>query len=142
MAQHDPQTVADRWAQNLGSATAKIQSGVQSVTTSPAQSAAAHADLWQQRIADPATKAKFQASLSRISLADWQQAMLGKGLNRISSGAQAAKPKFASFLSSFLPFIEGVASRVRQMPKATLEDRINRAVAQIRGASGYRRSGQ
>ncbi len=118
----------------------KIRSGVQAVTTSPTQAAAAAVNTWQQRVADPNTARKFQASLSRISLADWQNAMINKGIPRISTGAQAAIPKFQAFMQQFLPFEDNIANQVRQMPKATLDDRINRAVAQIRGNAGFRRT--
>lgn len=136
----DPATVAQRWVQRLGGATDKIRQGVQGVTTSPTQQAAAAVATWQARVADPATAQKFQRSLSRVSLADWQNAMLNKGIPRIATGAANAQPKFQNFLQQFLPFVEQVAAGVRQMPKATLDDRINRAVAQIRGTAAFKRS--
>lgn len=138
MAQ-DPATVAARWVSHLGGSVDKIRQGVQAVTTSPTQSAAAAGNLWQQRVADPATLRKFQQSLQRVSLTDWQNAMLNKGIPRIASGAAAAKDKFTAFLTQFLPFVMNVANQVHQMPKATLDDRINRAVAQIRGTAAFRR---
>ena|SRR5439155_25232191 len=136
----DPKTVADRWVQRLGASTDKIRQGVQAVTTSPTQAAAAAVNTWQQRLADPKTAQKYVASLSRVSTADWQNAMLNKGLNRIASGAAAAHDKFMNFLSQFLPFEANIAQQVRNMPKATLDDRINRAVAQIRGNAAFRRT--
>lgn len=135
----DPNMVAQRWVTNLGGAVEKIRQGVQAVTTSPTQAAAAAGQLWQQRVNDPATLAKFQRGLQRVSLADWQNAMLSKGIPRIAQGAQASKDKFVAFLTQFLPFVQNVAAQVHQMPKATLEDRINRAVAQIRGNAAFRR---
>lgn len=137
--QKDPATVAQRWVTNLGGSVEKIRTGVQAVTTAPTQAAAAAGQLWQQRVADPNTLAKFQRGLQRVSLTDWQQAMIQKGLPRIATGAANAKDKFTSFLTQFLPFVQNVANQVHQMPKATLEDRIARAVAQIRGNAGFRR---
>lgn len=140
MPQVDPKAAADRWVAGLSNATAKIRSGVQAVTTSPTQQAAAAVSLWQQRVNDPATAAKFVNSLNRVSTADWQNAMLNKGLNRIASGAAAAHDKFMSFMQQFLPYVNNVASQVKNMPKNTLEDRINRAVAQIRGNAAFKRT--
>jgi len=139
MAQQDPTVVAARWASNLGGAVDKIRQGVQAVTTSPTQAAAAAGNLWQQRVADPATLQKFQRGLQRVSLTDWQNAMLTKGVPRISTGAQAAKDKFTAFMTQFLPFVNNVAQGVRQMPKATLDDRIARMVSQVRGVAQFRR---
>lgn len=133
----DPATVATKWANNLGASVTSIRNGVQALTTSPTQLAAAAVTLWQQRVADPATAQRFTRSLNRVSLADWQTAMINKGIPRISTGAQAAIPKFTTFLQAFLPFELNIAHTVRQMPKATLDDRINRAVAQIRGNATF-----
>lgn len=140
MATGSPADIAARWAQRLGGSTDKIRSGVQSVTQAPQQKAAAAVDTWLARLNDPATRQKYVNSLSKSTLADWQNATLQKGLSRIASGAQAAQSKFQSFLQSFLPFQANVTAQVRSMPNVTLEDRINRAVAQIRGTAAYRGS--
>lgn len=137
----DPATVAARWVSHLGAAVDKIRTGVQAVTTSPTQAAAAAGTLWQQRVADPAVLAKFQRNLQRVSLSDWQNAMINKGIPRIATGAANAKDKFTNFLTQFLPFVQNVANQVHAMPKATLDDRINRAVAQIRGTAQFKRTG-
>lgn len=133
----DPATIAAKWATNLSNSVNSIRAGVQAVTTSPTQLAAAAVTTWQARLADPATATKYTRGLQRVTLNDWQQAMLNKGIPRISSGAQAATPKFQKFLTAFLPFEMNVAQQVRSMPKATLQDRINRAVAQIQGNAQF-----
>lgn len=140
MANISAADVAAKWVQNIGAATQSIRNGVAAVTESPTASAARSADLWQQRVSAPAAKDKFVANLNRVSLEDWRTAMLSKGVNRVAAGAQASQQKFAAFMQQFLPFVQGVAQRVRQMPKATLEDRINRMVEQVRQTANFRRS--
>jgi hypothetical protein len=137
MATGTPQDIASKWSQNLGNSTTSIQKGVNAVTTSPTAAAAAAVDLWQQRVSSPAARDKFTRNLQRVSLEQWRQSMLNKGVARISSGAQAAIPKVVAFMTQFLPYVENVAQQVRQMPKNTLEDRIQRAVAQIRGNAAF-----
>lgn len=138
MSQLNAATVAQRWAQNLGGATAKIQAGVQAVTTAPQQKAAASVQKWLAALNNPATAQKYVASLQKGTLQDWQNATLQKGLSRVASGAQAAIPKMQAFLQSFLPFQANITQQVRSMPSVTLEDRINRMVAQVRGTAAYR----
>lgn len=132
--------VAAKWSRNLGQSTEAIRKGIERVTESPAGAAARSADLWQQRVSSAETKDKFRRNAERSTLEDWKRATLEKGLNRISSGAASAVPKMQAFLAEFLPHEEAVAQRVRSMPKGTLEDRINRAVAQIRGNAEFRRN--
>ena len=136
----DPAAVAQKWANNLGAATTQIRSGVQALTQSPTQLAAAAVTTWQAKMALPSTAQKYQAGLQRVTLADWQNAMINKGIPRISSGAQAAIGKFTTFLTQFLPYERNIAQQVKQMPKITLDDAVNRAAAQIRGNAAFKRT--
>lgn len=129
MAAKDPTTVAQLWAQRLSASTNEIQAGVQAVTTAPGARAAAAVDTWLARI--QASRDKWVRNVQAVSLSSWQQAMIQKGIPRISSGATAAVPKMTAFMSQWLPFAEQGAQTVRNMPNATLQDGINRAVAQI-----------
>jgi hypothetical protein len=129
--------VAQSWVQGMQQATAKITAGVQATTQSPTAAAAAAVNFWQQQVSSPKAANNFVKGLNKVSLQDWQQAMLNKGVNRVGSGAAAAQSKFQTFMSAFLPFIQNVAAQVRAMPKTTLEDRIARMVAQVRGAAQF-----
>lgn len=131
----NPTDVASRWAQNLGNATTKIQSGVQSVQQAPGARAAqqkgkyvagvtASADKWAQRV-------------GAVGLADWQSAMINKGLPRIASGAQAAKPKVEQFMGQLLSYEQSQLSAINAMPSMTLQDNLNRAVAWIQSMAKF-----
>lgn len=139
MAHRDPAFVTDKWANNLGAATDSIKAGVQAVSVSPMEKAAAKADDWANGVMR--SKDKFQRGLRRVSLADWQTATIEKGVPRVSSGAQAAKPKMQAFMTEFLPHVDRIAQQVRAMPKGGLDNGIARATAQIRGNATFRRSG-
>jgi hypothetical protein len=129
--------IAQKWANNLGAATTQIRTGVQAVTQSPTAAAANAVSLWQQKMALQSTAQKYVKGLNRTSLQDWQNAMINKGLARIGSGAQAAIPKFTKFMNAFLPFEMNIAQQVRQMPKVTIDDAVNRAATQIRGNATF-----
>lgn len=137
MAAHDPAAVAQHWATQLSGAQSRITAGVNAVTQAPGQRAAAQKDVWVQNVA--AARDKWAAAVGRVSLQDWQTAMVQKGVPRIASGAQAAQPKMTAFLTQFLPHVEQVAAQVRQMPKGTVDQGIARAVAQIRGNHAFKR---
>jgi hypothetical protein len=133
----DPALVSKKWADNLSASTPSIRAGVQGVTEAPGVAAARAKQLWLQRIT--ASQDKWAQRVSSVSLSDWQQATLGKGLDRIATGAQAAIPKQTAFFQDFLPFIEQGAQTVRAMPKGNVEQGIARAAAMIRYTSGYKR---
>lgn len=139
MAAKNPQDVAAKWAQNLSGSTESIRQGVARVTEAPGVAAARQRALWLQRV--QASQEKWARNVSRVTAGEWQQAMLDKGLPRIASGAQAAQPKMAAFLSEFLPHVEAGAAQVRAMPKGGVEEGIARAAAMIRHNAQFRRSG-
>lgn len=139
MAQKDPTQVAAKWRGNLSSATQSITDGVNAVTQAPGAAAARQKGLWVQRVT--ASADKWAARVGSVTLDEWRQQMLNKGVPRVASGAQAAEPKMASFMAEFLPHVERVAQQVRSMPKGSIEDSIARASAQIRGNAQFRRSG-
>ena len=134
----DPTATAARWAQRLGSSGDKIREGVQSVTTPPGQAAARQKQVWVARTTAAADK--FAANSARVSLQDWQGAMLDKGLSRIASGATAAESKFAGFLTRFLPYVDQV--RASLPPRGDLEANINRMTANARAMAKFSNSGR
>lgn len=128
----DPTVVANRWAAGLANATTKMSQSAAALTVSPTSQAAAAAQTWLARLNDPKTLTKYQAKLNAVTLSSWQQAFTQKGLPRIPTGAQAAiTTKMVPFFTKWLPYEAAGAQQVKNMPKATLQDRIARAVFMI-----------
>lgn len=139
MALNDPAGAAQRWAQRLGQSGEKVRAGVQAVQVSPTSLAANAVQKWQARVQDPQTAQKFVNSLNRVTNAAWQDAMINKGIPRMSSGATSAQPKMQSFLQQFFPFLATGVAQVKAMPSMTLEDRIARSAAMQRYTHGFPR---
>ena len=140
MAQKSPVQVTEKLIRNLQAATESVRSGVQSVTTSPTEQAAEQADLMLLKITEAVNSGKWGDALRKVSLNEWKNAMLDKGLPRISSGIAAAKPKIQAFFEEWLPWEESISQTVKAMPKGTIEDSIARAAAVIRHNANFKRS--
>lgn len=123
----DPSAAADKWAGNLSRATEDMKRGAEAVTEAPGKKAAAQADLWLRKINE--SKAKFARRVASVSLEDWKQAYVDKGLARVGQGAQAAKPKMTQFLGELLPFQERALSELERMPRGDFAQNIQRMVA-------------
>lgn len=137
MPARDPAAVGRKWSQNLAGSTEQIRAGVQAVQTAPGTLAARQADVWQNNTI--AAKGKYIRGVQSVSLADWQQATIGKGLQRIASGAQASEPKFVAAMTRLLPYIE---QGVRGLPpRGNLEQNKQRALAMITHMANYNRGG-
>ena len=128
-----PDQIAADWASRLGGSTQKIKDGVAAVTVAPGQAAARQADVWAQNVA--ASKPKWQARVSQVSLQEWQEATMTKGVDRIAAGATAAQPKFQNFITQLLPHIDRVKSSLPA--RGNLEQNIARSTAFIRGMAQF-----
>ena len=122
----DPQSIAQLWAQRLGSAQQAISDGIDAVTVAPS----AQAVKQQQKYINGVTANvnKWATNLGKVTLQDWQTAMKQKGLPRIGQGATAAVPKFAAFMGKMLPYQQAGLAQLQAMPKLTIADSANRAV--------------
>lgn len=139
MPSMNPAEVAARWAERLAQSTQRITAGVQGVTQSPTAKAAQALDRYQQGVANAVSSGKMADALNRVSLADWQRATIDKGVQRIASGAIAAKPKMTQFLQAFLPHVAAGKAIVDGMPKGGVENGIARAAAMIRHNANFKK---
>lgn len=133
MTNQTPDQIAAKWAQNLGASTDRIKQGVESVTQAPGLAAAAQKSTWVQNTTSSADK--WASNTAKVTVGEWQAAMIDKGLGRISQGAQSAQPKFNAFMGRLLPHIDSVK---RQLPaRGNLEANIARSTAFIRGMAKF-----
>jgi hypothetical protein len=119
----DPTTAAANWAGRMGQSVQKMKDGINAVTVSPGQAAAAQADLWANNT--QAAKAKFKANVAGVSLQAWQAAASTKGADRVAQGAQAAQPKYAAAAQKWYPIIN--TTRNALPPRGTVQQNIQRA---------------
>lgn len=133
----DPRISARKWNSRLKAATTEIREGVDAVTENPALAAAAASEKWVNRVSE--SRARFEAGLSRVTLEDWKQATIDKGIPRIAAGADAAVSDVEQFQTELMAFQEGIDRELSGMPDVTLEDSIARATHQMRRMSEFHR---
>lgn len=116
----------DKWGRRLNAAGTDIQNGVKAVTTAPGIKAAAAkqtyinnviaaADVWAKQVAS-------------VSLPDWQNAMLNKGVGRIAAGVTAAQATKTQTITALLTAVDNAAAAANALPRGSLEQNIQRAV--------------
>lgn len=133
----DAATATQRWVNGMSNSSDAMRRGVGAVTVSPGQLAAAAADKWLNNTMN--AKDKFIRRTQAISLGQWQNAMTSYGISRAGTGAQQKQGKMQSFMTEFLPYLKTGVDQIHQMPRATLDDGINRAVAMIRHNAQFQR---
>lgn len=132
------QQVMAKWAAAGANSENTVRAGVQAVNESPTAKAAARVDAWVAGV--QRSRDKFVNNLQAVSLQDWKNAMLGKGLQNMVNGYNDRfnQQKFLNFMNQFLPYVREGAQRVRMMPKNNLQDSINRAAEMIRHNARFR----
>jgi hypothetical protein len=132
-----PDQIAANWAQGLAGATTKITAGVNAVSVSPGQAAARQKAVYVANV--NANADKWASKVAAVPVQAWQQATLTKGIPRIATGAQAAQPKFATFMGQLLPYIQ---RQVQSLPpRGNLQQNIARMTQFVTGMSQFSSNG-
>lgn len=139
MAKTDAAAAAQKWSGNLAASTPAIQAGVEAVQVAPGKLAAAQQQAWLQRLT--ASAPKWARNVAAVSLDSWKTDMLGKGLQRIASGATAAEPKMQAFFGELLPYTAKVSAAVRAMPKGNLQQSIARMTKNVQMMAQFQKGG-
>lgn len=137
MARVTAEQATAKWVQRLSAAGQQITDGVNGVTVAPGVKAAASKELWAQRVAQ--AKDKWASQVGKVTLSEWQQAMITVGIPRIATGAQAKQGKMQAFMQGFLPYLDQGVAKVNAMPKGDINASIARAVAMIQHNAAYKR---
>lgn len=135
-----PQQASERLASGIRNGSTNYIAGVEAVTKNPAESAIEARGKWVNAMTNPATHDKWQRGLERTSITDWKQATAGVGAQRFSQSADKAQTNYEAFARDFFPYLATVENTISQMPNVTIDERINRAVENMRLLSQYTRS--
>ena len=126
---------ADKQATRLKSSINEIRMGINAVTENPMQKAADNDDKWILRLQE--SRAKWKANTAAVTLDDWKNAAIHKGVDRIASGIDAARPKVIAFATRVIPYINNLLQTIDAMPDTTLEDSISRMTEFTRGMAKF-----
>lgn len=113
--------------------------GVQNPKVSPTEAAVAVADSWHRIMSDPKTKEKWVENRKAAGDETWLAGILGKGADRFVPGVEFGIGKYLDFAQEFYPYMAAKVAEIKQMPKVSIEDRINRAAAMIRHNYNFKR---
>jgi len=140
MPKLSPQEGYAKWSNRLTNAVTDVKAGIDRVTESPTQKAAAKEDKWFAGIQRAKSSGKFKRGLLNVSLEEWKAKARDVGADRIPAGAAAAEKKQVEFYGKLFPFQEKLQSKVKNMPDTTLQDSIARATTWIQGMAEFDRT--
>jgi len=134
-----PEEFASKHARRLKGAIEDVRAGVERVSEAPTLKAAQKETKMLQKLQEAVSSGKWSSRLKSVSLEEWKQKTLSKGLNRIASGVDEAYQKQVQFAQQLLSYQNELLNKVERMPDLTLEDSINRMTAWVRGMAQFKR---
>jgi len=135
MARYTGAQVLAKWKQRLDASTEYIKQGVSRVTVAPGQAAAAAADRMVAGVQASVSSGQWQRRVSSVSLQDWQNAVINKGIPRIPAGTAQAVATKAPVFDALLAAVDTAKAAANALPRGGLEQGISRANAYMRAMS-------
>lgn len=135
MAKVNAQQWLQKWGTNLNASGTYIKNGVQRVQTAPGVSAAAASDRMLQGVQASIANGTWQRNVSKVSLQDWQNAMINKGIPRLAQGVTQAQTTKVNSVTALLSAVDTASAAANQLPKGGLEQGIARATTFMRAMS-------
>ena len=136
--------IVNNWSSRLANSTTTITNGVKAVTESPGAKAAKAKAAWVKAMTSAEVQGRWAKQVGKVTLEEWQNAMINKGIPNITTGVNNAKPKMTAFMTWLISQENTLLTSINAMPNLTLNDRINRATSWMKGMNakpykGYKR---
>ncbi len=133
-----PEQAAQLYVNRITGARDRIETGVKNVTENPCEKAANSSEKMKAGIIAAIDSGKWGRNLKAVSLEQWKEAFLTKGLDRIGSGAAAAQDKMEVFFESLFEHQNRLLADIDKLPDITLEHSIKRMTDWTRGMARFK----
>lgn len=118
--------ISDKWNRRMKGAITDIQSGIDTVTESPTEQAAAKQDKMISNLTKAVNEGRWANGLRKVTLAEWKMKTKEKVATRLSGGVDGAMSKRKNFDQWLVGTLNTVLPEIKGMPDMTLEDSVNR----------------
>ena len=126
MAKLTPEQYAEKQARNLKNSLPDIRSGIERVSTAPGVAAAAAQTRMKDNLNRSIDDGRWAAKVRGVTLEEWKNAALNKGVDRIAAGIDQAHDKQVQMAGRLLAAVDSSAAKSNAMPKGTIQDSIAR----------------
>ena len=137
MGKMTPAEIQEKWSRNTKNAGEEMRRGIARVTEAPGVKAAEKVEKMRAGINAALDDGTWADRVSSVSLAEWKDKMTKKGVGRVSAGVDAASGKVTDFHNQLSDHQDRLSGQIEAMPDITLDDGIERMVAQVRGMSEF-----
>jgi hypothetical protein len=129
---------AQDWVNGMTGAGDKIKRGVSAVQTAPGVKAFDAAEKMRANFIASVDSGRWGDAVLAVSLQQWQNAMIAKGLPRIQDGVRASQMKMQNYAQRAIPIYTALQAQIDSMPKRTLADSLQRVKVWMEGLNAQR----
>lgn len=133
-----PDQISDKWNRRMKNAIPDIQAGIDSVTESPMEKAAAKKDKMKTNLLKSIDDGTWENRLRKVPLSKWKENTKKKVGERMASGVDAGMDKRKEFDKWLTNRLNEKLPEIQNMPDLTLEDSVNRVRALMEHMSSER----
>ncbi len=128
MAKLSATEYAEKWGRRLKASTEDVRKGVQRVTVAPGEAAAAQIELMKANLMKSLEDGTWANNVRAVTLQEWQDKFITKGIPRMGAGVDAAQPKQILMAEKLLAAVDASVDQVNRTPRGDLETNIGRMV--------------
>lgn len=139
MAGANTANILAKYKRNSQAAAEDYVAGVQAVTVSPTQKAAAAVDKYARGVQNAVTSGSFVSGCNSVSLADWQQAAMSKGKKNYQNGVANLSAKAMKNMADQQNYAALVKAEIANMPNDSEADADARQAAAVAKMRAYRK---
>lgn len=134
--------ITDKMIRNASAATQDYKDGINRVTVSPTQKAAAKANKMLAGIQASVNSGAYAAACNKVTLQDWKTAATTTGADRYAQGMTDKRQKILNSQTALKAYRDQVTAEVNAMPNDTPQQRDAKAAAMIQGMRKYKQANQ
>jgi hypothetical protein len=121
-----PDQISTKWGNRLKQSVQDIQRGIDAVSDSPMEKAAAAQDKMLQNLTAAIQNGSWANGLRKVSLTDWKNVTKTKIGSALPAGVDAAIPKRKAFDNYLVNTLNNVLPEIAAMPSMTIQDSVAR----------------
>ena len=112
---------------------ANYKVGISYPKADPIQEAIKAKEVWFNQLKIAYDEGHFENALKASSIDEWFRYAMEIGAGRLVDGVTKREAEVVKFVEGFQPLLESHLAKIDAMPKTTLQERIQRAIANIEG---------
>lgn len=141
MAKVNATEYAEKWSRRIKGSTEDIRRGITNTSVAPGIAAAKQVQLMKQKLLESIENGTWEKAVSAVSLQEWQDKMIKKGIPRLAAGVDEAMTSQVAMAEQLLANVDASVAVVNQTPRGDLEQNIQRMVTFSREMSKRKKRG-